>query len=272
MSNDRNRNSQIDSSREAPEHKSLYIKKLQYIMLSLRLSMMMPLGFTPRILAFDTATVRGSVALLEGKEMRAEMRLQSVQTHSKQLLHSIDFLLDRAGWKLGDLNLVAVGNGPGSFTGIRIGIATAMGIAHSLGIPFVEISGLDALAQKVPYQDGLIAVAMDAHRSQAFYSEYAAKGGRIRRLQKPMLIDISALEHRIRHRHLYLVGDAGICEAAGLMAASSKWPRYVSVDLFLAVEIGKLASVARRKWRSGDSITAEPMYIRPPDALKKKIG
>jgi tRNA threonylcarbamoyl adenosine modification protein YeaZ len=237
----------------------------------LLLSMMMPLGFTPRILAFDTSTVRGSIALLEGREMRAEIRLQSVQTHSKQLLHSIDFLLGRIGWKLDDLQLVAAGNGPGSFTGIRIGIATALGIAHSLGIPFVEISGLDALAQQVPHLDGRIGVVMDAHRSQAFYAEYAAKNGRIRPTQKSTLIEISALEHLIRDRHLYLVGDPDICRLVGATTASSSWPRQVSVDLFLAAEIGRLACVSKRRWRSGDSITAEPLYIRPPDALKKRF-
>ncbi|HTY62087.1 MAG TPA: tRNA (adenosine(37)-N6)-threonylcarbamoyltransferase complex dimerization subunit type 1 TsaB [Acidobacteriota bacterium] len=232
--------------------------------------MMMPLSFAPRILAFDTSTVRGSVALLEGSKMQAEFRLQSVQTHSRQLLNSVDFLLGRIGWNLGDVNLVSVGNGPGSFTGIRIGIATALGIAHSLSIPFVEISGLDALAHKVCHLDGRIGAVMDAHRSQAFYGEYEAKNGRIRQTQKPVLLDISSLEHHLRGRHLYLVGDPDICESVGSPATSLMWPRQVAVDLFLAVEIGKLAFISRRKWRSGESIAAEPMYIRPPDALKKK--
>lgn len=233
--------------------------------------MMMPIGFAPRILAFDTATVRGSVALLEGREMRAEIRLHSVQTHSAQLLHSIDFLLRRAGWKPGDLNLVATGSGPGSFTGIRIGISTALGLAHSLSIPFVEISGLYALAHKVPHLDGRIGAVMDAHRSQVYYAEYAADHGKIRPAQRPVLIDISALEHRLRGRHLYLVGDVDICGLAGGKQSSSSWPRSICVDPFLAVEIGKLAFASRRKWRSGDSIKAEPLYIRPPDAIKKKL-
>jgi tRNA threonylcarbamoyladenosine biosynthesis protein TsaB len=233
--------------------------------------MMMPLGFVPRILAFDTATVRGSVGLLEGREMRAEIRLQSVQTHSEQLLRSIDFLLQRVGWKLGDLNLVATGNGPGSFTGIRIGISTALGLAHALAIPFIEISGLDAMAHQVSHVDGRIGVVQDARRSQAYYAEYTAKKGRIRPAQKPVLIEISALEHQLRDRHLYLVGDSDICGRVVATSASTSWPRTLAVEPFLAVEIGRLASISRRRWRSGDFIKAEPLYIRPPDALKKKI-
>jgi len=234
--------------------------------------MMMPLSPIPKILAFDTSSPRGSVALLEGEDLRAEVRLHSLQTHSKHLLSSIDFLLDQLNWKLGDLNLVAVGIGPGSFTGIRIGIATALGIAHSLGIPFAEISGMDALAHQVSFLNGRIGVVMDAHRSQAFYAEYVAGKGRIHAAKKSSLIDISDLEHHLAERHLYLVGDVGICQLGEPKDSSSHWPRIISADLFLAADIGRLALSRKRTWRSGEYVVSEPMYIRPPDALKKKSG
>ena len=105
---------------------------------------------------------------------------------------------------------------------------------------------------------------------QAYYAEY---DGEKRDESGPCknrcfwifpLLNISSAD-----RHLYLVGDLEICGLAGSQR-SSTWPRPVSADLFLAVEIGRLAIRSKRKWRSGDSITAEPMYIRPPDALKKK--
>jgi tRNA threonylcarbamoyladenosine biosynthesis protein TsaB len=234
------------------------------------MSMMMPVRVNPRVLAFDTSTARGSVALLEGKDLRAEIKVHSLQTHSTHLLNSIDFLLGRLGWTLRDLDLIAVGNGPGSFTGIRIGIATALGFARSLSIPFAEISGLDALAHQVSYLDGRIGVVLDAHRSQAFYAEYVGKQGKIRVDQKSRLIDISALEHHLRDRHLYLVGDTGVCRLEKSRAASPHWPRLVLSDLFLAAGIGRLALANKRKWRAGDSIISEPTYSRPPDALKKK--
>jgi tRNA threonylcarbamoyladenosine biosynthesis protein TsaB len=234
--------------------------------------MMMPLSLIPRILAFDTSSVRGSVALLEGKDLRAEIRLHSLQTHSTQLLSSIGFLLDRLGWKLSDLNLVAVGVGPGSFTGIRIGIATALGLAHSLEIPFAEISGMDALAHQVSFVGGRIGVVLDAHRSQAFYAEYVGKNGRIQSAKKSALIDISDLEHHLDDRHLYLVGDVGLCHMEASKTYSSHWPRPISADLFLAADIGRLALSRKRVWRSWDCMISEPVYIRPPDALKKKSG
>jgi tRNA threonylcarbamoyladenosine biosynthesis protein TsaB len=234
--------------------------------------MMMPLSLIPKILAFDTSTARGSVALLEGKDLRAEIRLHSLQTHSEHLLSSIDFLLSRLGWKLDDLNLVAAGVGPGSFTGIRIGIATALGFAHSLKIPFAEISGMDALAHQVSYLSERIGVVLDAHRSQAFYAEYMGKDGKARSAMKSVLIDISDLEHHLHDRHLYLVGDVGLCRLGESKELSSRWPRLAPADLFLAADIGRLALLRKRSWRSGNYVISEPMYIRPPDALKKKSG
>jgi tRNA threonylcarbamoyladenosine biosynthesis protein TsaB len=232
--------------------------------------MMMPLNVIPRILAFDTSSARGSVALLEGKNLRAEIRLHSLQTHSTHLLSSINFLLDQLGWKLSELNLVAAGAGPGSFTGIRIGIATALGMAQSLEIPFAGISGMDALVHQVSFLNGHIGVVMDAHRSQAFYAEYIGKNGRIRSTKKSTLMAISDLEHHLGHRHLYLVGDVGLCQLEESEISSLHWPHPVSADLFLAADIGRLALARKRAWRSGDYMLSEPIYIRPPDALKKK--
>lgn len=232
--------------------------------------MMMPVKPIPKILALDTSSTRGSVALLEGSELRAELRLHSLQTHSALLLNSIEFLLGRLNWTLRDLNLVAAGLGPGSFTGIRIGIATALGLAQSLSIPFAGISGLDALAHQYHLPDGQVGVILDAHRSQLYFGEYAVRNGRIRQIKKPRLVSISDLERILADRHLYIVGDLGACGLDNLNNASTEWPHPVSVDLFLAAAIGRLALSRKKTWCSGNSIVAEPLYIRPPDALKKK--
>jgi tRNA threonylcarbamoyladenosine biosynthesis protein TsaB len=225
---------------------------------------------TMKILAFDTSSTRGSAALLEGSELRAEIRLNSLETHSAMLLSSVNFLLKSMHWMLEDLNLIASGIGPGSFTGIRIGAATAIGLAQSLVIPFAGISGLDALAFQASFLEGRIAAMLDARRSQAYYSEYVCSKGKVRQAQKPELISISDLECKVAGRHLYIVGDLQSCGIAGAAQHDSAWPRSAPVDLFLATAIGNLAFSKKSKWRSGASIIAEPMYIRPPDALKNK--
>jgi tRNA threonylcarbamoyladenosine biosynthesis protein TsaB len=233
---------------------------------------MMPVSLVQKVLAFDTATQRGSVALLEGKDVRAELRLHSSQTHSTLLLGSIRFLLDRLNWTLNDLTLVASGIGPGSFTGIRIGIATALGFSQSLSIPFVGISGLDALAHQAEMLNGRIGVMLNAHRMQVFYAEYANDNGRIKQCQKSELLPISDLERRLANRHLYIVGELEALPANAVRELSDNWPRPVMVDLFLASAIGRLALSRKNRWRSGDFMPSEPMYIRPPDALKNRRG
>jgi tRNA threonylcarbamoyladenosine biosynthesis protein TsaB len=228
------------------------------------------MNVAPRILALDTSSLRGSIALLEGNELRTEVRSQSLKTHSTLLLRAVDFLLDRAGWDLKDLNLVAAGIGPGSFTGIRIGISTALGISQSLGIPFAGISGLDALAHEASWLEGDIGVLMDAHRSQYYYAEYSSRNGKIRLSRKPALFEISDLERCLGDRHLYMVGDLSESQWKELKRSSNGWPRPVRLDLFLSTGIGRLALSRKRQWRSGDSLAAEPLYIRPPDALRTR--
>jgi tRNA threonylcarbamoyladenosine biosynthesis protein TsaB len=231
----------------------------------LLLSTTMPLSSPARILAFDTSSSRGSVAFLEGSEVRAEIRLNSIKTHSAFLLSSIDFLASQLGWRLSDLNLIAVGIGPGSFTGIRIGVATGLGMAQSLSIPFAGISGLDALAHQASPREGHIGVVLNAQRSQVYYAEYLSRNGKIRTTQKPCLFLLSDLERRLAHRHFYMIGDIEIGRDA-----SAEWPQFLPADLFLAASIGRLAISKKRIWRTGKYLSAEPLYIRPPDALRKK--
>jgi tRNA A37 threonylcarbamoyladenosine modification protein TsaB len=132
------------------------------------------------------------------------------------------------------------------------------------------ISGLDALANQYSFPDAYIAVVLDAHRSQVFYAEYISRKGRVRKTSKPSLLHISELERLLSDRHIFIVGDINVCSVEEIRHASAGWPRPVFSDPFLAAGIGRLAFSRKRTWRSGDRIVAEPLYIRPPDALKNR--
>ncbi len=221
-------------------------------------------------MALDSSTPRGSVALLQGRGLIGEIRLRSLETHSARLLRSIRFLLDSVGWELKEVDLVAAGIGPGSFTGIRIGVATALGLAQSLGIPFAGVSGLDALASQAAFLEGSVAVVMDAQRSQLYYAEYVSSGGRMRPAGKPELVYPHDLELRLQKRHLYILADHGLRSLEKSVNPIRGWPRMIEANLFLAENVGKLALSRRRSWKSGACLAAEPLYIRPPDALKPR--
>ena len=230
----------------------------------------MPVTNKPKILALDTSTKRGSVALLEGKELQAELKLNHQQNHSAKLIRSIDYLLEGLAWKLQDLDLVAVGTGPGSFTGIRIGIATGLGLAQTLSVPFAGISGMEALAHQASFLDGCVGVLLNAQRSQVYYAEYRNRCGRMRETRTPSLVFLSDLRRVIKNRHVYIIGETPLYFKKASGSSKAGWPRAIETDLFLAADIGRRAVSVKRRWKSGDYIQCEPLYIRPPDALNKK--
>jgi tRNA threonylcarbamoyladenosine biosynthesis protein TsaB len=221
-----------------------------------------------RTLAIDTSTTRGSIALLEGREVIGELRLLSLETHSARLLRSIDFLLASVGWELAGMGLVAAGIGPGSFTGIRIGVSTALGLAQVLSLPFAGISGMDAMASQRGLPDGRIGIVMDAQRSQVYYAEYRRTRGSLRRLRRPILCSPVELKDRVDMRNLQLVGEGAFRYRRELEASDGGWPRLLEADLFLSASIGRLAVARRRWWRRGAFLQSEPLYIRPPDAKR----
>jgi tRNA threonylcarbamoyladenosine biosynthesis protein TsaB len=225
-----------------------------------------------KIVALDTSSLRGSVALLNGCEVCAQLQLSSMETHSARLLASLEFLLKNSGWNLRELGLVVAGIGPGSFTGIRIGVSTALGLAQTLSIPFAGISALDALAYLLRDHEGRIGVVIDAQRAQVYHAEYRCCRGKIARLGTPALLEPRALQFERKGKGMFLVGDGAMRYARVWKIGAQGWPRLVSTDLFLAAPMARLALARRQIWRTGDSIYPKPLYIRPPDAQKRKAA
>ncbi|MDB4470757.1 tRNA (adenosine(37)-N6)-threonylcarbamoyltransferase complex dimerization subunit type 1 TsaB [Deltaproteobacteria bacterium] len=128
----------------------------------------MPLAEEAKILAVDSSSMVGSVALCQGETLIAESVLNVRCTHSEKLLGQIDLLLAEAGWQLQDLDLLVAVTGPGSFTGLRIGIATIKGLAQVLDKPVVGISSLQMLAMNLPLSTVPICVFMDARKKEVY--------------------------------------------------------------------------------------------------------
>lgn len=122
----------------------------------------------PKILAVDSSSMTGSVALCQGETLVAESLLNVRSTHSEKLLRQIDVLLAEAGWQLQEIDLLVAVTGPGSFTGLRIGIATIKGLAQVLDRPVVGISSLQMLAMNLPLCSVPICVFMDARKKEVY--------------------------------------------------------------------------------------------------------
>jgi tRNA threonylcarbamoyladenosine biosynthesis protein TsaB len=134
-----------------------------------------------RILAVDTATISCSVAIVDGASLTAEFTLNRKETHSKHLMEMIDTILKISGSDLSGIDGFAVTKGPGSFTGLRIGISTIKGLAAASGRPIVGVSSLKALAAQVPLSTDLICPLIDARKGEVYFSRYRCINGRLKK-------------------------------------------------------------------------------------------
>ena len=120
------------------------------------------------VLGIETCSTVASVALMDDKQLLGEIIVNSTKTHSQKLMPIIDQLLKSCDVKVKDLELIGVSCGPGSFTGVRIGLSTAKGLAHPFNIPMVEVSSLEALGYNMTFGQGLICPIFDARRNQVY--------------------------------------------------------------------------------------------------------
>jgi len=134
-----------------------------------------------RILAVDTATKSCSIAIMDGETLLAEVNLVSRETHSKHLMGMVKQVLDLSGCLLSDIDGFAVTSGPGSFTGLRIGISAIKGLAMASGKLMVGVSVLDALAFQLPLISSLICPTLDARKGEVYFALYRSCEGRLKK-------------------------------------------------------------------------------------------
>ena len=170
---------------------------------------------------------------------------------------------------MAEISAVAVAVGPGSFTGIRIGVSAAKGLAFAASIPAVGVSTLAAMARNAAFADGLVVCAMDARRNQIYNALFEAKNGALTRLTPDRAIGLDELSEELRgdSRPKIVVGDGGrLCAEA--LAAADVACRLAPPHLVMqhAVSVALEAEEAARK---GGLVSAQellPVYLRPPQA------
>ena len=149
-----------------------------------------------KILGIDTSTPIGSVAVIDGDNLVAEHTLNIVQAHSSRLMPAIDGILKWSDITADDLDGCAVGIGPGSFTGIRIGVATIKSLCYALDKPIVGVSTLEAVAYNLRWTNGLICPLLDARRSE-IYGAIFRGGTEWQRLSEDLCLSIESFLDRL---------------------------------------------------------------------------
>ena len=165
-----------------------------------------------KILAFETSAKAGSVALLEDGKLLAESYQNTGLTHSQTLMAMAEDLLKSAGLTARDVEAVAVAAGPGSFTGVRIGVAAAKGFAWGGELPCYGVSTLEAMAKHLGIWNGLVVCAMDARRSQVYNAVFEAKDGVLTRRCEDRAISLEELGMELKNEEkpIFLVGDGSV--------------------------------------------------------------
>ena len=164
------------------------------------------------LLAFETSAKAASVALFEGKTLLAEQYQNTGLTHSQTLLVMAQDLLAQCGKTAQDVEAVAVANGPGSFTGVRIGVAAAKGFAWGGEVPIFGVSTLEAMALGLGISDGYMCPVMDARRNQVYNALFYVNQGVLTRETPDRAIALEDLQKELKSlgKPIFLVGDGSI--------------------------------------------------------------
>jgi tRNA threonylcarbamoyladenosine biosynthesis protein TsaB len=221
-------------------------------------------GNAPRVLVIDTATRRATVAVVQADQVLADAFHEQPSTHAERLLSMVDDVLAQSVGALACIDLLAVGMGPGSFTGVRVGMAVAKGLGFAGGIPGVGVTSLAAMAHAARQIVGAGAVIpmLDAKKGEVFLACFDADGGL---LVGPEHIPRDGVAGWLRAvsvtGRVTVVGE--VADELGL--GEDQVTRAASCDLPGALP---MASLAVAQWTANhqDQIeTLEPMYVRPPD-------
>jgi tRNA threonylcarbamoyladenosine biosynthesis protein TsaB len=216
-----------------------------------------------RILAIDTTTPLGSVALVEADVVLSEVRFRAPDRHSARLIPAVEAALTLACVRPLDIDGYAVTVGPGPFTGLRVGISTAQGLALGAGRPAIGIPSLDVLAARIRGEAPRLVTLIDAGRGQVYAASFDSEA---RRLGEPSLERADAFEEWLPDEAAFL-GDGAALHEAQIRAArpSSRFP---ARSLFLAATLGLLAVP---RFAAGESVTParlRPLYLRGADIRK----
>jgi len=221
-----------------------------------------------KVLGIETATRAGGAAIVDGSGLVGEIFDKEGPTHSRRLLPAIDRLLADAGWRPRDIDLVAVSVGPGSFTGLRIGLAAAKGFVMASGAEIIGVSTLDAFAHLVAKASyGLpILPVIDARKSEVFTARFDARG---KRESEDENISPEALAEKVRGRKAVLAGDGARLYGDILMAEldSSSLRADPRFDDPRPCAVAEMGLILHEKGARCDLATLAPVYVRAPDAV-----
>lgn len=228
-----------------------------------------------RIFAVDTSAKSASVALVEDGVIKGEYFINTMLTHSETLMPMIDLLFKSLHMSPSEADYLAVNCGPGSFTGLRIGIAAVKGMAFALDKPCIAVSTLESMAYNLCDDKSLICAVMDARCNQVYNALFENNNGTVKRVcdDRAIKIDELTAELNLIGRRVVLIGDgAKICFD---QIRSSVSDVKIAPENLLYQRASSTAFAAERLIENGDILTSAqlmPHYLRLPQAQRELLA
>jgi tRNA threonylcarbamoyladenosine biosynthesis protein TsaB len=223
-----------------------------------------------KILGIDTSTMMGAVGIIEDELLVAELRTNVSVTHSERLMLHVDALLKSAGLTLPDIDGFAVTVGPGSFTGLRIGLAAAKAMAYAAGKPLAGVPTLDVLADNLPYCKYLVAPVLDARKHMVYAAVFRPTDTIRKTLMPATVITPDELADSIEEPTVFLGEGAYVYRELleGRLCCQALFaPKAYGYPSGAAVAFRGLKEL--NAGGGSDPMALKPLYIRKPDAEEK---
>jgi tRNA threonylcarbamoyladenosine biosynthesis protein TsaB len=220
-----------------------------------------------KILAVDTATKSCSVAIIDARVLVVELTILKDQTHSKHLMEFIDTALKIAGLNVAELDGLSVTLGPGSFTGLRIGISTVKGLAHALKKPVVGVSSLDVLAWQCADRSFLICPLVDARKGEVYFAKYRFNHGQLTKESAELAQPPDAAVNGIKEPCVF-IGNGALIYREVIGAALGSQAHFVPENQNI-IRASTVAFLSLKRFNINDTdeiASLSPHYIRKPDA------
>lgn len=229
-----------------------------------------------RILAIDSSAISASAAVLEDDRLLGEFFINTRQTHSQTLMPMVESVLKCTNVPLNSIDLFAVSAGPGSFTGVRIGVACVKGMAMPEKKPCAGVSTLEAIAYNLAHLDAVVCAVMDARCGQVYNAVFSSNGGNLQRITEDRAISIEDLTKECKSigekytKPLFLVGDgAKLCyNTSGFHELNAVLPP----EHLLYQRAFGVAKSAAALYTRGKTVTPAalaPIYLRLPQAERE---
>ena len=226
------------------------------------------------LLAFETSAKAASVALMEGNRLLGECYQNTGMTHSQTLMVMAEDLLSQCAKTVDDVTAVAVAAGPGSFTGVRIGVAAAKGFAWGKELPCCGVSTLEAMALGAGVWDGFVCPVMDARRAQVYNALFRVQNGVYTRITEDRAIALSELCQELvtLEGPVFLVGDGSVLtyttlsESVPNLVLPPEWKQHQR-----AVGVGLAALKQLEQGENCDGATLVPNYLRLSQAERERL-